>query len=127
RLSAAAIALRAEALDYEAIPESLKATAVEPGSWEYPERQHTYLRGGSPGVLLRPTSPAQVAEALDYARSQGATGTGADAGRVPLSIRSAGHGISGRSTNAGGIVIDLGALDRIDVVDASRRLVRIGA
>ncbi|WP_206448467.1 LLM class flavin-dependent oxidoreductase [Agrococcus sp. KRD186] len=127
RLSAAAIALRAEALDYQAIPESLKATAVEPGSWEYPERRNTYLRGGAPGVLLRPTSPAQVAEALAYARSQGAALAGEGAGRVPLSIRSAGHGISGRSTNHGGIVIDLGALDRIDVVDASRRLVRIGA
>ncbi|GEK79730.1 LLM class flavin-dependent oxidoreductase [Agrococcus baldri] len=122
RLGAAAMALRAEALDYGAIPESLRATAVEPGSWEYPERQHTYLRGGAPGVLLRPTSPAQVAEALAYARSQGVA-----EGRVPLSIRSAGHGISGRSTNDGGIVIDVGALDRIDVVDVSRRLVRIGA
>ncbi|SFS00800.1 FAD/FMN-containing dehydrogenase [Agrococcus baldri] len=127
RLSAAAIALRAEALDYEAIPESLRATAVEPGSWEYPERRNTYLRGGAPGVLLRPTSPAQVADALAYARSQGAALAGEGAGRVPLSIRSAGHGISGRSTNDGGIVVDLGALDRIDVVDASRRLVRIGA
>src|SRR5699024_1737742 len=36
-------------------------------------------------------------------------------------------GISGRSTNDGGIVIDLGGFDRIDIVDASRRLVRIGA
>ena len=122
RLSAAAIALRAPALDYDAIPASLRATAVEPGSWEYPERQHTYLRGGTPGVLLRPTGPAQIADALAYARSQGVA-----AGRVPLSVRSAGHGISGRSTNDGGIVIDLGELDRIDVVDASRRLVRIGA
>ncbi|MCH1884336.1 LLM class flavin-dependent oxidoreductase [Agrococcus sp. ARC_14] len=121
RLGAAAIALRAEALDYAAIPASLAATAVEPGSWSYPERQHTYLRGGAPGLILRPTSPAQVADALDYARSQGA------ADRVPLSIRSAGHGISGRSTNDGGIVIDLGELDRIDIVDAERRLVRIGA
>ncbi|WP_413316693.1 LLM class flavin-dependent oxidoreductase [Agrococcus sp. 1P02AA] len=125
RLAAAALARRAPALDYDAIPDSLRATAVEPGSWEYPERQHTYLRGGAPGLLLRPTSPAQVADALAYARSQGAAG--ADGGRVPLSIRSAGHGISGRSTNDGGIVIDLGALDRIDVVDASRRLVRVGA
>ena len=120
-LSAAAIALRAPALDYAAIPASLRAAAVEPGSWEYPDLQHTYLRGGAPGVILRPTSPAQVAEALAYARGQGA------ADRVPLSIRSAGHGISGRSTNDGGIVIELSALDRIDVVDASRRLVRIGA
>ncbi|WP_306232127.1 LLM class flavin-dependent oxidoreductase [Agrococcus beijingensis] len=122
RLSAAALAKRAPALDYAAVPASLAATAVEPGSWEYPERQNTYLRGGAPGIVLRPTSPAQVAEAIDFARRQGVA-----EGRVPLSVRSGGHGISGRSTNDGGIVIDVGALDRIDVVDASRRLVRIGA
>ncbi|WP_425844525.1 LLM class flavin-dependent oxidoreductase [Agrococcus sp. TSP3-2-1] len=120
-LPAAALRLRSEALDYASIPASLKATAVEPGSWEYPELQNTYLRGGAPGVVLRPTSSAQVAEALAWAREQGA------GERVPLSIRSAGHGISGRSTNDGGIVVELSALDRIDVVDASRRLVRIGA
>lgn len=122
RLAAAAIALRAEALDYDAIPASLAAAAVEPGSWEYPERQHTYLRGGAPGVILRPSSPAQVADALAYARSQGVA-----EGTVALGVRSGGHGISGRSTNDGGIVIDLGGFDRIDVVDAERRLVRIGA
>ena len=143
RLSAAAIARRAAAIDYDAIPASLAATAVEPGSWEYPDAQHTYLRGGEPGVVLRPTSPAQVADALAYAREQRAAHAAAQRGAqapegdaapaagqaavLPISIRSGGHGISGRSTNDGGIVIDLGALDRIDVVDATRRLVRIGA
>lgn len=119
---AAALAMRAERLDYDAIPASLRATAVEPGSWAYADARHTYMRGGAPGLVLRPTSPAQVADALVYARAQGAA-----TGRVPLGIRSGGHGISGRSTNDGGIVIDVGALDRIDVVDAERRLVRIGA
>ncbi|MCR8670246.1 LLM class flavin-dependent oxidoreductase [Agrococcus sp. HG114] len=120
-ISAAGLRLRAAGIDYGAIPASLRATAVEPGSWEYPDVRSTYLRGGAPGLVLRPTNPGEVADALAYARSQGA------AESVPLSIRSAGHGISGRSTNDGGIVIELGALDRIDVVDASRRLVRIGA
>ncbi len=123
----AVLAKRVEGLDYGAIPASLKATAVEPGSWQYPDAQHTYLRGGAPAVVLRPTSAAQVADALGYARSQGAALLGPGSGRVPLSIRSAGHGISGRSTNHGGIVVDVGALNRIDVVDAQRRLVRIGA
>src|SRR5690606_28086354 len=45
---------------------------------------------------------------------------------LPLGVRSAGHGISGRSTNDGGIVLDVGALDSIEVLDEQRRLVRVG-
>ena len=59
----------------------------------------------------------QVVDALAFARDQD----------VPLAIRSGGHGISGRSTNDGGIVIDLSRLNRIEVLDEDKRLVRIEA
>ena len=36
---------------------------------------------------------------------------------MPLAVRSGGHGISGRSTNDGGIVIDVGAIDGVEVLD----------
>jgi hypothetical protein len=45
---------------------------------------------------------------------------------LPLGTRSGGHGFSGRSTNDGGIVIDVGALNSIEVLDEEKRLVRIG-
>lgn len=45
--------------------------------------------------------------------------------RHPLSIRSGGHGISGRSTNSGGIVIDLSPMTKIEVLDRSTPLARI--
>src|SRR5690606_28429421 len=70
-----------------------------------------------PGLVLRPATAQQVAEAITYARSQD----------VPLAVRSGGHGISGRSTNDGGIVVDVGALDKVEVLDRERRLVRVGA
>ncbi|MFD9053664.1 FAD-binding oxidoreductase, partial [Streptomyces zaomyceticus] len=44
-----------------------------------------------------------------------------------LSLRSGGHGISGRSTNHGGIVVDLADLSQVRVLDATTGLVRVGA
>ncbi|HEY8474679.1 MAG TPA: LLM class flavin-dependent oxidoreductase [Natronosporangium sp.] len=117
RRGAAALSLRRPGIDYEAVPASLAATAVEPGDRGYESVRHNYLRSGSPGLVLRPRSTGEVVEALGYARSQ----------PVPLGIRSGGHGISGRSTNDGGIVIDLAALDSVEVIDEATRRVRLGA
>jgi FAD/FMN-containing dehydrogenase len=58
-----------------------------------------------------------VVEALGFARNQE---------EVPLSIRSGGHGISGRSTNDGGIVIDLAKLNQIEVLDPESGRIRLG-
>jgi FAD/FMN-containing dehydrogenase len=103
-------------LDYDAIPASLAGPAVKPGDPGYDRARSTYAWPGSPGLVLRPKSPQQVAEAVAFARTQ----------NVPLAVRSGGHGTSGRATNDGGIVIDLGALNHIEVVDRERCLVRVG-
>ncbi|MBX6391769.1 MAG: FAD-binding oxidoreductase [Frankia sp.] len=109
-------------MDYDALPASLAATAVEPDDREYAAVRSTYLRGGSPGLVLRPGTADEVAEALAFARAQPVVAEG----HVPLSIRSGGHGVSGRSTNDGGIVLDVGRLNSIEVLDPATRLVRIG-
>ena len=106
---AAALALRAEGIDYDAVP----VTAIEPGDKSYKKVRSTYIRSGSPGLVLQPRDAGEVAEALTFAREQD----------VPLSVRSGGHGIGGRSTNDGGIVIDVGRLNAI-AVDGDR--VRLG-
>jgi alkanesulfonate monooxygenase SsuD/methylene tetrahydromethanopterin reductase-like flavin-dependent oxidoreductase (luciferase family) len=108
-----ALALRRERIAYDALPPTLAATAVEPGDKAYRKVRSTYMRSGAPGLVLRPGTPAEVAEALAFARQQD----------VPLAVRSGGHGISGRSTNDGGIVIDLARLNSIDV---SGTRVRVG-
>ena len=104
-------------LDYNALPASLADAAVKPGDPAYGRLTSTYFRGGAPGVVLLPRTVEEVVDAVDFA------------GRhlhLPLGIRSGGHGLSGRSTNDGGIVIDLRQLNEIQVVDPAARLVRIG-
>jgi alkanesulfonate monooxygenase SsuD/methylene tetrahydromethanopterin reductase-like flavin-dependent oxidoreductase (luciferase family)/FAD/FMN-containing dehydrogenase len=111
-----ALARRRDGIAYDALPPSLRSAAVEPGDREYARVRSTYMRSGSPGLVLRPRDAAEVVDALAFAREQD----------VPLAIRSGGHGISGRSTNDGGVVIDLGALNRIDVLDPESGRIRLG-
>ncbi|MET0866065.1 MAG: LLM class flavin-dependent oxidoreductase, partial [Nakamurella sp.] len=106
---------RREGIAYDSIPESLQAGAIEPGDPGYAAVRSTYIRGGSPGLVLQVRTAAEVADALAYARAQ----------PVALAIRSGGHGISGRSTNDGGIVIDLSKMTAIQVLDEPSRRVRI--
>ena len=113
--SAAALSARRDAIAYDDVPAGL--VAIEPGDFGYADVRSTYLRGGSPGIVLQPGSAAQVADAVGFARLHP---------DLPLAVRSGGHGISGRSTNDGGIVIDLRRLNDIEVLDEERRLVRIG-
>ena len=109
-----ALARRLPGIDYDAVPSGVEA--IEPGDRAYSRVRSTYIRRGAPGLVLRPETPDQVAEALAYARAQD----------VPLAIRSGGHGISGRSTNDGGIVLDVGKLDSVEIVDAHTGKIRVG-
>lgn len=115
--SSAIKAQRMSGIDYDAIPQSLAGSAVEPGDSAYNKVRSTYLWSGSPGLVLQPSSAQEVSEALLYARAQ----------HVPIAIRSGGHGISGRATNDRGVVIDLRKLNQITILDRARNLVRIGA
>ncbi|GAB2856887.1 hypothetical protein GCM10022221_65590 [Actinocorallia aurea] len=117
RRGSAAIALRRPGIDYAKVPADLAADAVEPGDRAYGSVRHNYLRSGSPGLVLRPRTAGQVVDALGYALTQD----------VPLAVRSGGHGISGRSTNDGGLVLDVGALNAVEIIDPRTRRVRLGA
>lgn len=116
--SAAARSKRRDGIDYDAVPASLAADAVEPGDSAFARVRSTYLRAGSPGLVLRPRDTAGVVDALAYARRHP---------DVPLGIRSAGHGVSGRSTNNGGIVIDVSRMNAIEILDEKARRIRVEA
>ncbi|MFD4024875.1 LLM class flavin-dependent oxidoreductase [Streptomyces sp. NPDC058576] len=112
----AVLARRRPGIDYESAPSDM-AEVVEPGDLAYARLRSGYLRGGAPGIILRAATNEQVALALAFARRHPG---------VPLSRRSAGHGVSGRSTNDGGIVIDVSLMNAIEVLDEKTRRVRIG-
>ena len=116
--STAVRAKRRDGIDYDAVPDALAAKAIEPGDAGYARVKSTYLRGGAPGLVLQPTTADEVASALAFARENPT---------VPFGVRSGGHGISGRSTNDGGVVIDLSRMRDMRVLDEARRLVRIEA
>lgn len=110
-------AKRREGIAYDDVPESLRSTVIEPGDVDYARVKSTYLRGGAPGIVFMVRNTDDVVEALAFARKHT---------HLPLSIRSGGHGVSGRSTNDGGIVINLSKLNTIEVIDRATRRVRIG-
>lgn len=97
------------------LPPALAASAVIPGSPNYPAAQHSYTYRGAPAAILYPGSPEEVAQALTVVTTYGER----------FSVRSGGHGISGRSTNDGGVVIDLSRLNEITIEEPGT--VRLGA
>ncbi|GGO28091.1 FAD-binding protein [Microbispora rosea subsp. aerata] len=99
------------------VPPELRDKIVLPGDGRYRLLRSTYTTVAGPAAVLLPENTAQVAAALRYARERG----------LPVSVRSGGHGLSGRSSNDGGVVIDLSAMNRIEVIDRSARIVRVEA
>ncbi|GAA4579836.1 FAD-binding oxidoreductase [Micromonospora coerulea] len=100
-----------------AVPAELTGRIVTPGDRRYPLLRSTYTTRANPAAVLLPESTAEVVVALRHARERG----------LPIAVRSGGHGLAGSSSNDGGVVIDLSALNRVDVLDRASRLVRVEA
>jgi hypothetical protein len=115
--SAVVLSKRHATIDYDALPESLAKKAVEPGDRTYEDVRHSYSWSGSPALVIQCEDADDVVAALAYARSQA----------VDISVRSGGHGLSGRSTNEGGIVIDLSKMNSIEVLDETTGRIRVEA
>lgn len=105
----------AAGVDIAALPASLAGRTFAPGEAGYAHLRHSYTWRGTPALVIQPRTAAEVSDAVVFARKQG----------VPLAVRSGGHGISGRSTNTGGIVIDLRKMNAVTILDRARKLVRL--
>ena len=64
----------------------------------------------TPGAVARPRTTEQVAELVRWCREHGVT----------ITPRAQGHSQSGQSTNEGGVVLDITAMDTIHAIDRQR-------
>jgi FAD/FMN-containing dehydrogenase len=100
---------------------SLRTTnpAVEvlrPGDDGFDAAARMFYGTGCPALVVRPRDADEVAAALIHAACHD----------LPVAVRSGGHGPLDRGTGTGEMVIDLRHLDGVEVLDAERRLVRVG-
>src|SRR5690606_39779811 len=82
----------------------------------YADAVTTMAGTGTPDLVARPRTTAEVVEAVRTAARAG----------LPLTVRSGGHSIAGLSTPATGMLLDLRGLDGI-AVDPATRVVQVGA
>lgn len=92
------------------------ATMLLPGDADYDAQLPRYAGAGEPAAIVRPSTPAQVADALRVAREHA----------LPVSVRSGGHGAKA-FPNPNGLVIDMSAFDAIEVRDDGTVRVGTGA
>lgn len=90
---------------------------ITPADSGYDSLRSVFVRTGNPTLIVRPLNTADVAAAIQFARDN----------QLTLSVRSGGHSMSGLSTNDGGLILDLAHFNAVELLDASRNLVRIGA
>ena len=96
------------------LPSQIAAKAITAGDDRYEAVRHTYVSAGAPALVLAAEDEADVGAAVRFAADR----------QLPLSVRSGGHG---PSTNESGVVVDLGRLQRVEVLDRPRRIVRVEA
>ncbi|QIG43920.1 FAD-binding oxidoreductase [Nocardioides anomalus] len=101
------------------LPDSVRTVTPEDDAYRF--LRSTYTTRHSPAQILVPRSVDEVSQAVRYAAAT----------RLPVSIRSGGHGLDGLSSNDGGIVVDLGAMNSVSLLEAPAGaeppLVRVGA
>jgi FAD/FMN-containing dehydrogenase len=94
---------------------SLQGTVVEPGDAEYDSARRCFnaLTDRRPAVIVRVASPADVASAFDFARTQG----------LEVAVRGGGHNPAGHCVADDALVIDLSPMRGI-AVDTDAKIAR---
>ena len=93
--------------------DAIAGDVIVAGDDAYDDARQVYnlLHDTRPALIVRPRTAADVARALELARQEG----------HEVAVKSGGHSIGGFGTTEGGLLIDLAAMDAIDVDPAQRR------
>jgi FAD/FMN-containing dehydrogenase len=94
----------------------LGGIAIAPADAEYATVREVFnaMHGGQPEIAVRCAGTADVVAAVKFARAHGLT----------VAVRGGGHSIAGLSANDGGMLLDLGPMDGVQV-DPEARLARV--
>jgi FAD/FMN-containing dehydrogenase len=103
---------------FQLLGEVLSGPVLAPGDLGYDEarRVHNGLIDRHPAVIARCLHTADVAEAVNFGRSEG----------LEISVRGGGHSVAGRAVTEGGLMVDLSLMKGIHV-DPARSSVRAQA
>jgi len=104
-------------LDVTALQDRFRGQLLTPDDANYENARRIWngVIDRHPAVIARCRSTADVVAAVGFARASDLT----------VAVRGGGHNVAGMATVDGGLVVDLSALDAVDV-DRDRRIVRVG-
>ncbi|MGX6962887.1 FAD-binding oxidoreductase [Vagococcus xieshaowenii] len=104
------------------LPEQLKTKIITPEDSEYHYVRSSYMGVGRPEVVVMAQTNEDVVETINYVSE-----LRKEYPEMPFSIRSGGHGMSGSSTNVGGVILDLSKMNAIEFMDKEEGIVKIQA
>jgi FAD/FMN-containing dehydrogenase len=101
-----------------ALGDTLKGVVLLPDDPDYDEARRVWngMIDRRPLAIVRASGIDDIAPVIEFARDA----------QLPLAIRGGGHGVAGNGVADGGIVLDMGALNGVEV-DPEARLVKVGA
>lgn len=104
-------------LNTDSLKSQITGEVVLPTDPSFTALKSVFKKDANPAVIVVPKTKDEVATAIQFAREN----------RLTLSIRNGGHSMIGASTNENGMVINMSHFDSVEVMDATKGLVRIGA
>jgi FAD/FMN-containing dehydrogenase len=101
----------------ESLQSQVAGVLIDPSNAAYDEARKLYnaMHDRRPALIVQAMNVSDVVAAVNYAREHD----------LDLAIRAGGHNVAGLASVDGGLVIDMRALDGVEV-DATARTVRVG-